>query len=343
MSRVSKDDVLTFTRQLAAFVKMRFPLGESLSQIRDGFGHRGITEVIQKIKERIDRGDSLSSSLEPFQEIFTPLYGKIIELGESSDELEKALEQLTDYLEFNRKIVREVNAALSYPFAIFSFLMVEMIVIFSYAMPQFCELYRGIELTLPTYTKMIIAFVAIYGKYHLAWLFLLFIILANGWHLIPGLIGDRLRLRIPLLGVLFKKLSYAQFARSLSLVLSCGVPLDAAVEFSARAVGNKCAAMEIRSLWEFVKGGKSLSEALAKVPYFSSTFRWMVASGEKREQLAETLHDISLYFDNEARSSLFTVIRFLEPLAIIVLGQCVAFIVISVFLPLYELIGGALR
>ncbi|MGV8120866.1 MAG: type II secretion system F family protein [Candidatus Xenobiia bacterium LiM19] len=337
MGRISKEDVLTFTRQLAAFVKMRFPLGESLSQIRDGFGRRqGIAEVIQKINEQVGRGDSLSKSLEPFREIFTPLYGKMVELGESSDMLEKALAQLTDYLEFNRKMVREVNAALSYPFAVFSFLMVEAIIIFSYAMPKFSALFGGMNLTLPLITKMVIAFNDIYSRYHLAWLFILLIIVANCWHLIPGLIGDRLRLNIPLLGVLFKRLSYAQFARSLSMVLSCGVPLDTAIEFSAKAVDNKCAAEEIRRALEYVKGGKSLSEALANVPYFSSTFTWMVAAGEKREQLAETLLDISDYFDKEARSSLFSVIRFIEPLAMIALGLFVALIVIAVFYPIYN-------
>lgn len=339
MGRISKDDVINFTRQLAAFVKMRFPLGESLSHIRDGFGQRGIAEVIKKINEQVSRGDSLSRSLEPFREIFTPLYGKMVELGESSDELEKALAQLTDYLEFNRKILREVNAALSYPFAIFSFLMVEIIIIFSYAMPHFLDLYRGMNLTLPFFTDTVITFTEIYFRYHLAWIFLLLIVVVNCWHLIPGLIGDRMRLRIPLLGILFKKLSYAQFARSLSMVLSCGVPLDNAVDLSIKAVDNQFAVMEIRRLLPYVKGGKSLSEALASVPYFSSTFTWMVAAGEKREQLAETLLDISEYYDCEARTSLFNIIRLMEPLAMILLGQMVAVIVISVFLPLYQMIG----
>lgn len=339
MSRVSKDDVLTFTRQLAAFVKMRFPLGESLSQIRDGFGQKGIADVIRQINERVIKGDSLAKSMEPFREIFTPLYGKIVELGESSDELEKALSQLTDYLEFNRKIVREVNAALSYPFAIFSFLIIEVIFIFSYAMPQYCVMFRGMDLTLPLLTRMVIKFTDIYTTYHLWWLFMALLVLVNGWHLIPGLVGDNLRLRIPLLGGLFRKLSYAQFARSLSMVLSCGVPLDAAIELSARSVENKKAESEIRKLLDYVKAGKSLSDALASVPFFSSTFNWMVSTGEKNEQLVETLRDVSLFFDNEARSSLLTVIRFLEPVAMILIGQFVAFLVISVFIPLYQLIG----
>ncbi len=307
MQKVTIDDLLTFTRQLSYLVKMKFPLGDSLKYMaRESSG--SMKEALEIVDGRIQKGEGLSKSLSSFRNNFSPLYQKMIEIGESTDSLDRVLAQLTDYLEFNKKIIREVNAALAYPFAAFTFILCEIFIILNFVLPGLYDMltrvYTGTSLTLPLLTRMLLSFMKVYQHYQLGWLFILFIILINFWHAIPGLQGDRLRMMLPFVGRLFKTYSYARFARSMALLLAARTPLHEALDYAGKGMDNRVAALEIERLRDAVRKGSSLSTAMAEKGYFSPAFTWMVACGEKREDLPEIMMEISDYYDKEARSSI---------------------------------------
>jgi type II secretory pathway component PulF len=161
----------------------------------------------------------------------------------------------------------------------------------------------------------------------------------NFWSAVPGILGDRLRLAMPILGDLFRKLSYAQFARAMALLLASGVPLVEAIENACRAVENLAARDHIMNLKRKVERGGTLSRALSEIPYFSSTFAWMVSCGEKREELPGMMMEIAEFYDREVKLSTSTGIRVIEPVGIIAVGLLFGLIVFAVFLPFYSLIG----
>jgi len=342
MQKVKIDDLLTFTRQLSYLVKMKFPLGDSLKYMaRESPG--SMKEALEIVDGRIQKGEGLSRSLSSFRNNFASLYGKMIEIGESTDSLDRVLAQLTDYLEFNRRIIKEVNGALAYPFAAFTFILCEIFVILNFVLPGLYQmlngLFSGMSLSIPLVTRIFLSFMKFYQQYQLGWLLIIFIILINCWQLIPGLQGDRLRMVLPFIGRLFRTYSFARFARSMALLLAARTPLHEALDYAAKGMDNAVAAIEIGKLRDEVRKGKTLSSAMAGSRYFSPTFTWMVSCGEKREDLPEIMMEISEYYDREARSSIKTSLGFLEPVALILLGQIVAFFVVAVFLPLYQVIG----
>lgn len=341
--RTKLNDLVIFSRQLATLIDAGVPLLEGLSILADQTERKGLRMVLGQVRGSIEGGSSFSEALAKHPRVFGPLYLSMIRAGEVGGRLDEILDRLATYLEKMQSLQRKVRSALIYPIMVIlvaigitTFLMVRVI-------PTFKEVFATLEVELPVPTLFVIA-VSDFIRMSFVGIILgvagLGVLLRQYTRTPQGRLSwDRFQLRWPLLGSMFQKVAIARFSRTLSTLVKSGVPILLALEIVGKTAGNKVIEEAIGSVRVAVKEGERIALQLEASSVFPPMVTRMIAIGEESGSLEAMLTKIADFYDEQVDILVTTLTSLLEPAIIVILGGVIGGIVVSMFLPIFKLVG----
>jgi len=342
LERVTKKDIVLFSRQVSIMFKSKVPVVETLQTIAKQSRKSILREKILKIAGKVEGGTPLSKAFSIYPKLFTPFYINMVKSGEASGKLSDVFMYLADYLEREHSFHGKVKGALIYPFFILFVFLAVVTIIMVYVIPQLAEVLETAEQELPLVTRIVMAvsdFLRTRGI--IAALVFLGLIIALV-RFVKSKAGkkffDRNLLKLPLLGGFLKKLYLARCALNLSTLISGGLPIAQSLEITAEVVGNDLYKEVILKTRDEVKKGEPISSVLERYPnLIFPLFYQMVMVGEKTGTLDSSLMNVVEFYQRDVDQSLDSFIKLLEPIFIILLGGVVAGLMGAVLMPLYSI------
>ncbi|MBI4034736.1 type II secretion system F family protein [Candidatus Saccharibacteria bacterium] len=343
-NRIPGKQKVIFSRQLATLVGAGLPLVQSLTSVRDQSTSKPLKEVIDDVINDVEAGSALSAALAKHPKVFNNIYISLVAAGETSGTLDESLERLASQQEKDAQILSKVRGALIYPSIVLMVLVGVVIFMLTTVLPSVQGLYADLPgAQLPLITRLLLSISNALTNYW--WLFIL--LLGGGiWFSIrylrtlPGRqMMDHLKLRIPGIKQLYKKLYMARFARIAATLVSAGVPILKMLSTTAESVGNIHVKVSIDRAAEQVKGGNALSESLVNDPNFTPLVPSMIRIGEQSGSLDTMLSRLADYYESEVDTQIKSISTVVEPVLMVAVGVIAMIVVAAVLLPIYNLAG----
>ena len=340
-SKISFDELVHITRQLATMITAGLTLIESLSILKQQMNKSSVLKLITELEEEIQGGKSFAEALEKYPKIFPPIYIALVKAGEASGKLDVILGRLADNLEKSRDFRNKVRGAMVYPTIVVSGMVVVSFIVMTVVVPRLTSMYKefGVELPLPTRILISISnfmlnswYLLIAGIIITVFFFLKWKVTKFGQYFLASL-----SLRIPVFGKLIKESTLVEVTRTLSMLVEGGVSILLALSISQEATGNVLYKDAFKKAMARVEKGFPLSEPLSEEMIFPPILGQMVSVGEQTGKLGDSLSKLSRYFESEAEQAIRSLTTMIEPLIMVVLGLGVGFLVMAVLLPIYSL------
>ncbi len=341
--RVSHQDLCVATRQLATLIGAGLPLVSALNGLVDQTDAPMLRRVMVDVREKVEEGSPLAKTLGGFPKVFPRLYINLIRAGEASGTLDQVLEKLADHLEAQMALRRKVRSALTYPVIMLFVCTAVIIGLIVGVIPRIVEIFIKQGTPLPLPTKIMIAlsdFIISYWWLLLGALVALVFSLKAYYQKKEGRANiDRLLFKLPIVGRVYVKVVAARVAGTLGTLLTSGVDLLQALDITRNVIGNVHVVKLLEDTKERVREGKSLATELSRGSILPSMLSRMIAVGEQSGSVDKMLMKAAHAYESEVESSIETMTSLLEPLMLVVVGGIVLVIVISVLLPMTELIN----
>ncbi|MBI2265107.1 MAG: type II secretion system F family protein [Armatimonadetes bacterium] len=345
LKRVNEQSLVVFSRQFATMINAGLAMVRCLDILAEQAEDKKLQEVLISVRRDVEGGSTLSAALGKFPDIFSTLYVSMVKAGEMGGVLDEVLDRLAGFMEKDFGLKKKVKSAMTYPAVILFMALGIVFFLVTYILPTFVSLFEGMQLTLPLPTKILITFTK--GARDLRIVVPVFIVLGIGGfslsQYVKSPVGkkqfDLLKLSVPVFGLLTKKVAISRFCRTLGTLLSSGVPIMQALEIVGRASGNEIVALTVTKIRDSIREGESIAVPMGESRLFPPMVTQMVGVGEETGNLDAMLAKISDFYDTEVEYLLASLTSLLEPIMIVAMGGIVGFIVIAVFLPLYQLIG----
>ncbi len=339
---VSTKDLAVSTRQLATLVGAGLPLVSALQALADQTESFTLKRVIIEVREGVEQGSSLAKSLGNYPKTFPALYINMVAAGEASGTLDTVLENLANYLEAQLELRRQIMSALLYPILMLIICTLVVLGLFMFVVPRIVEIFKkqGAQLPLPTRIMIGISDFLI-NYWYLAALALILIAALSRWYYRQPqgrATVDRALLRVPLIGSLYTKICTTRVSSTLGTLLRSGVGLLQGLDITKNIVGNVHMVKAMEDARDGVREGRSLARELGRSGLFPTMLCHMIAVGETSGELEGMLQKAGKAYDSEVNATLSGLTSLLEPLMMIVVGFIVLCIVISVLLPMADLI-----
>jgi len=341
---VTPKELAVFTRQFSVMIDAGLPLVQCLEILASQQENKTFQKVLTGTRSSVEGGATLSASMQQYPKVFDALYVNMVEAGETGGILDTILQRLSGYIEKNVKLQRAVKSALVYPIGVLSIAAGVITLLLWKVVPIFATLFAGLGVDLPLPTRIVIAashFVgSIFG-------FLIFVALVGAvfavkvWYGTPQgkLAIDATLLKLPILGLLLRKIAVARFTRTLGTLISSGVPILEGLDITARTSGNAVVERALLKVRKALEEGKSLTEPLRESAVFPGMVTQMISVGEQTGAMDAMLQKIADFYEDEVDAAVKDLLTALEPIMIVFLGVVVGGVVISMYLPLFSLIG----
>lgn len=344
-SRVGEQALTVFSRQFATMINAGLAMVRCLDILSEQTDDKKLQQTLIQVRRDVEGGSTLSNALAKHPQVFNTLYISMVKAGEMGGVLDEVLERLASFMERDYSLRKKVKSALTYPVVILVMALGIVFFLVTYILPTFVELFEGMDLTLPLPTQILMTVTK--GARNPVIIIPVAVILVFGGVALQRYVQtpfgrkqyDLLKLNLPVFGLLNKKVAISRFCRTLGTLLSSGVPIMQALEIVGKASGNEIIAMTVSKVRESIREGESIASPLGASGMFPPMVTQMVAVGEETGNLDAMLSKIADFYDTEVEYLLSSLTSMLEPIMIVGMGGIVGFIVISVFLPLYQLIG----
>lgn len=340
-SKVSLKELVEFTHQLSILINSGSSLLTSLNTLVLEGECGSLKPIILNIVNQIREGEDFSSALKKYPHIFSQLYISLVKVGETSGTLGENLKRLAEFLEEEMDFKTNIISILIYPSLIVGVGILTIFVLLKFVVPKLVEIFEEIGQTLPSLTFHIInisRFVSQYWLFILSFIFLIFFTIRQYLQRPSNkLKWDRLKLRIPLVGELLKRIEVCRFASVLSILLKNGIPIDSSLKVLNFTISNTFFKEEIAKLEADIKEGSSLNEAMKQRKLFSPSFINVVTVGEESGKLDSVLENLSNDYKKDINRKIKTLMGLLEPCLILCVGLIVGFVVLSMLLPIFEM------
>ena len=341
--RVGSGELAVATRQLATLVGAGLPLVSALQALADQTESPVFKRIVVKVRDSVEEGESLAKALAAHPKVFPRLYINLVASGEASGTLDKVLENLADHLEAQGELKRKVMAALAYPILMLFICLMVIIALLAFVVPRIVTMFQKQNLTLPLPTRIVLACSnAVTAYWYLMIIAIVALVSLVGWYYRQEQGRSRidaLLLKLPIYGRIYSKVCVARLTRTLSTLLNSGVELLTALDITKNIVANVHLVSAIEKARDGVREGRALASELSKSGLFPSMMCHMVAVGEKSGELESMLQRTSKAYQNEVNATLSGLTAIIEPLMMIVVGSVVLLIVLSVLLPMADMIG----
>jgi type IV pilus assembly protein PilC len=340
--RVKDRDFIMFNQELMALVRAGYPVLRSIEVISRRTKNIYLKEVLQKVESDIRHGKSLSESFAPFEKRFSKIYTAALMAGEQSGNLPDTLSQFVQYAKVIAQTKTRIRSALMYPTLLLLFSISLLAILINFVLPNFSDFYLDFEAQLPLITMWLIGFSGFVRGNWLLWILLAALLVVAYFQMKKNekifLRLEKLKLRIPLGRTIWIESAVSLFSRTLSLLLQAGISLLSAVGVATHAIPNKYLAFKTSGLAACIKNGESLSESLAKTEFFPPLSLDMVRIGETSANLGGMLKEVADVYDENIRARIDTFVSLIEPVIIIFMGVLVAAMLLSVYLPIFNII-----
>ena len=343
---VTSMDVQLFSRQLHTLLKAGVPIMRGLAGLQESAISKSFAKVIKDLRESLDSGRELSLAMRQHPTVFNNFYLSMVRVGEMTGRLEDVFLRLFDHLEFDRDMRERVKTAIRYPSFVVIAMILAMVVVNIWVIPQFVKVFASFNAELPLMTRMLIASSHFMVSY---WPALLVgtIAAAFGWRQFIRTSGgrmwwDRAKLRLPIAGKIIHKGTMARFARSYALSMKSGVPMVQALTVVSQTVDNAYLSSRVDQMRDGVERGDSILRTAANAGVFTPIVLQMIAVGEETGSLDDLMDEIAQMYEREVDYELKTLSAQIEPIMIVFLGAMVLVLALGIFLPIWDLGKAAL-
>jgi type IV pilus assembly protein PilC len=343
-SGVNARELAIFTRQFSVMIDAGLPLVQCLEILASQQENKTFQKVLTNTRASVEGGSTLSAAMKQSPKVFDALYTNMVEAGETGGILDTILQRLSGYIEKNVKLQRAVKSALVYPVGVLTIAGLVIILLLWKVVPIFATLFAGLGVSLPLPTRIVIGLSNLIGSWF-GFIFLFgfvgIIFALRAWYGTPGgkLVMDGIILKLPVLGILMRKIAVARFTRTLGTLISSGVPILEGLDITAKTAGNAVVEQALTKVRRSLEEGKSLTEPLKDSQVFPGMVTQMIAVGEQTGAMDAMLQKIADFYEEEVDAAVKDLLTALEPVMIVFLGVVVGGVVISMYLPLFSLIG----
>jgi type IV pilus assembly protein PilC len=341
---VSAKELAIFTRQFSVMIDAGLPLVQCLEILAGQQENKMFQKVLAATRASVEGGATLSAAMRQHPKVFDALYVNMVEAGETGGILDTILQRLSMYIEKNVKLKRAVQSASIYPIGVMTIAGSVVTLLLWKVVPIFATLFAGLGVDLPLPTKIVIGLSNFIGS-----IFGLLIVVA----IVGGVIGikvwygteqgrfviDSIVLKLPVIGLLMRKIAVARFTRTLGTLIASGVPILEGLDITARTAGNAVVERALQRVRKSLEEGKSLTEPLKDSEVFPGMVTQMISVGEQTGAMDAMLQKIADFYEDEVDAAVKDLLTALEPVMIVFLGVVVGGVVISMYLPLFTLIG----
>src|ERR1700746_310800 len=341
---VSAKELAVFTRQFSVMIDAGLPLVQCLEILASQQENKFFQKILAGTRGQVEGGVTLSAAMRSSPKAFDALYVNMVEAGETGGILDTILQRLSTYIEKNVKLQRAVQSASIYPIGVMTIAGGVVTLLLWKVVPIFATLFAGLGVDLPLPTKIVIALSNFVGS-----IFGLLILVA----IIGGIFGlkawygtpqgrftlDTIVLKLPVLGILMRKIAVARFTRTLGTLISSGVPILEGLDITAKTAGNAVVEQALIKVRRSLEEGKSLTEPLKDSQVFPGMVTQMIAVGEQTGAMDAMLQKIADFYEDAVDAAVKRLRTAFEPVMIVFLGVVVGGVVISMYLPLFSLIG----
>jgi MSHA biogenesis protein MshG len=344
LPKITDDDLIMFCRQMHALMKSGIPLLRAIEGLGDSTRNERLKRMLGGVSSQLQAGSDLATSMAQQKE-FDSLFISMIRMGEATGRLDQAFHQLVMHLEQEKDTKKRVVATVRYPSFVIGAIAVALLIINLKVIPAFSTVFKQFGADLPWPTKLLIGtsnFTLAYGWYLLA-------IAIAAFYGVRRYIStekgrwrwDRLKLKLPLVGGIFERITISRFTRPFAMMLDAGVPLIQALGVTGRTVGNAYVGGKISSMTQGIERGDSLLNTAANTQMFTPLVLQMIAVGEETGNVSELLNDISDFYDQEVDYDLKKLAENIEPILLAIMGALVLILALGVFLPMWDLSSAA--
>ncbi|HOC93986.1 MAG TPA: type II secretion system F family protein [bacterium] len=340
--KVKAKNLAVFARQFSTMVNAGLSLVRALDILEKQADDKKLKEIIRDIRLRVESGASLADSFGQHPQTFSDLFINLTHAGEVGGVLDETLSRIAEFLEKDQALRSKVKSSMTYPTIIFIFAIIIVIFMLVFVLPTFTSVFENLNVAMPAMTAMLIKmsdalrnywYIFIGFAVGAGFLFKYYTNTPKGkfqWH--------TLLLRVPVFGLLNKKVTVSRFSRTLGTLLSSGVPVMQALDVTGKASGNKVVERSIESVRVSIREGESISVPMEASGIFPPMVTQMIAVGEETGKLDAMLNKISEFYDMEVEATLSALTSLLEPLLMVFMGGMVGFIVVAMFMPMFQLI-----
>ena len=341
--KVTSNDIIVFARQFSTMIDAGLPILQCLEILQSQQENKTFKTIIKDIKDTVESGSTFADALKKHPKQFDDLFVNMIAAGEAGGILDSILKRLAGYLEKSAKLKAKVKGALTYPIIVLCIALLVTIVILVFVIPVFQEMFSSLGGTLPTPTLIVIAISEFFQNN------LIYIIIAGvlfGWafkryyHTEKGrAVVDKVLLRLPIFGILLRKVAVAKFTRTMGTMLTSGVPILNALDIVAKTSGNKTVESAIYSVRSAISEGRTMADPLSETGVFPPMVCSMIAVGESTGALDTMMVKIADFYDDEVDQAVENLTAMIEPFMMVFLGVVVGGLLIAMYLPIFTMAG----
>ncbi|MFM4809458.1 MSHA fimbrial biogenesis protein MshG [Aeromonas hydrophila] len=338
---VRLDELVVFSRQMYALTRAGIPILRAIAGLEDSAHSKPLKRALHALGEDLGNGRPLSSSMQAHPRVFSSLFVAIIHVGENTGQLEEAFLQLANYFELELETRKRIKTAMRYPSFVLIAIGIAMVILNIMVIPVFAGMFAKFGVELPLATRSLLATSHFFVHY---WWVMLGVLLAMvfGWRrwvsTVKGkLTWHRWQLKLPIVGTIIERSLLARFARSFSMMLKAGVPLNTALSLVADAVDNAWMAGRIRDMRAGIERGESLLRTAGSSGLFTPLVMQMIAVGEETGQVDDLLHEAAEYYEREVDYDLKSLTARIEPILIGIVAVMVLILALGIFTPMWDM------
>jgi type IV pilus assembly protein PilC len=339
--KVNQRSIAIFTRQLATMIDAGLPLVQSLEILSQQQESKAFKNIIRVIREDVEGGSTFAGALKKHPATFNELYTNLVVAGEEGGILDNILLRLASYIEKSEALKKKVKSALIYPATIVGVAVIVVGILMIFVIPVFETMFKSSGQNLPLPTLIVVTLSKMIKKYVVIFIpamVLLFFLLRKYYHTQNGrAVLDRLLLKLPVFGSLFKKIAVARFSRTLGTLVSSGVPILDGLTIVSRTSGNRVIETAILNARASIREGETIAEPLSRSNIFPPMVIQMISVGESTGALDSMLSKIAEFYEEEVDIAVVNLTSLLEPFLMVFLGIVIGGVVISMYLPIFNM------
>jgi type IV pilus assembly protein PilC len=340
--KVKNRDIILFNQELVAMIKAGYPILKGLESITARVKNIYLREILIDVAGEVKKGKALSEAFQPHEKLFGPVYTASLMAGEKGGNLPASIGRYIQYAKMVDQTRARIKSAMTYPTVLIGFSLALMAILVNFVIPQFADFYKSFESEMPAITRIVMALATSMSR---RWYIGVALLAA----LVVAVVRlrrrpdfryqlDRLKLRVPFGRTIWLESGISLFSRTLGLLLEAGISLLAAINIAIQAVPNEWIVRHMQDVPDHIKNGEGLSDSLAHAGTFPPLALDMVRIGESSANLQGMLGDMADFYDDRVRGKIETLVTLVEPVVIILMGLAVAAMLLSVYIPIFNII-----
>jgi type IV pilus assembly protein PilC len=341
--KVTEKDIVVMTRQFATMIDAGLPLVQCLEILFSQQDNRTFRKILKEIKEDVEEGSTFADALKQHPEVFDSLFVNLVAAGEVGGILDIILNRLAAYIEKAAKLKKKVKGAMTYPIVVMVIAVLVVAVILIFVIPVFESMFADFGKALPVPTQIVVS-ISDFAKNYILYMIVGVVVFIFGFRRFyktekGRALVDKFVLQLPVFGMLIRKVAVAKFTRTLGTMISSGVPILDSLEIVAATAGNMTIEEAIRETRQSISEGRTIAEPLADSEVFPSMVVQMISVGEATGALDTMLGKIADFYDDEVDAAVDALTAMLEPFMMVFLGGTIGGLVVSMYLPVFQMAG----